>query len=299
MVEQSTRTWNVLELLNWTQGYFTRSGLYAARLAAEVLLAHVLGCERISLYTRFDYQPVPAELAEFRRLIERAARREPIAYLVGEKEFYSLRLKVTPDVLIPRPETEILVEQAVGYLRRLGRACTVWDVCTGSGCVAVAVATNVAKASVLATDISQPAVALAEENAAAQKLTARIRCRQADLLDLPSDCSNMSPFDVLTCNPPYVAETDEVAPEVAYEPSSALYAGEDGLAWIRPLTRQAAEFISPGGALAMEFGCGQADVVRNLLAAAGQFAEPKIIRDRQGIERAAVAIKKDTNGVTS
>ncbi|MDY6914416.1 MAG: peptide chain release factor N(5)-glutamine methyltransferase [Planctomycetota bacterium] len=292
MADQSPQLWNVLGLLNWTQGYFARTGLDVARLAAEVLLAHVLGCERISLYTRFDYQPAPAELADFRRLVERAARREPIAYLVGEKEFYSLRLKVTPDVLIPRPETEILVEQAVGHLRRLGRACTVWDVCAGSGCVAVAVAANVAEATVLVTDISPPAVALAEENAATHKLTARIRCRQADLLDLPGDCGDMSPFDVLACNPPYVAETDEVAQEVAYEPSAALYAGEDGLECIRPLIHHAAEFIASGGAVAMEFGCGQADVVRNLLADTGQFAEPEIIRDRQGIERAAVAIKK-------
>ena len=284
--------WTVLKLLNWTREYFTRAGIDEARLSAEILLANVLGCQRIELYTRFDYQPTAGQLEAFRDLVARAKAHEPIAYLVGVKEFYSLPFKVTSDVLIPRPETELLVSEAFSHLRKLGRPGLAWDVCTGSGCVAVALAAQVKDATVLATDISPGAVAVATDNVAANKVADRVRVRQADLLTLPEDCADMKEFDVITANPPYVARGQEVAESVKHEPPVALWAGKTGLEMIGPIIQKAPEMLRAGGVLAIEFGLDQADAVRDGIVAAGSFAEPRILRDHQGIERAAVAVKK-------
>ncbi len=303
--------WTVLRLLGWTKDYLSRAGVDAPRLSAEVLLAHALGCTRIDLYTRYAYTPTAEERAVFRELVLRAARHEPIAYLVGEKEFYSLRFRITPDVLVPRPETELLVAEAIGHLRRAlplgggpvgGRFAAeplrLWDVCTGCGCVAVAVAAHVAETAVLATDVSEAAVAVAGENAASHGLAGRVRCRVADLLALPPDCEDWAEVDAITANPPYVATggpggaPPPVAESVRREPAIALYAGRDGLDVIRRLIGQAPGRLRAGGALVLEFGYDQADAVRNLLVARGTFAEPRILRDPQHIERVAVAVRK-------
>ena len=167
-----------------------------------------------------------------------------------------------------------------------------WDVCTGSGCVAIAVARQVEEVSVLATDICTEALAVAEANALAHGVQNRVCVRQADLLELPGDVGGAGQFEVITANPPYVATGDTVAPEVAYEPAKALMAGEDGMDFIRPIVASAGEFITPGGMLAMEFGRGQADDVRNLIAASGCFGEPRMTRDYQGIERIAAAVRR-------
>ncbi len=289
---ETDRNWTVLRLINWTKDYFAKAGIESPRLAAEVLLAHVLQCKRIDLYARFEHVPEPDELAAYRELVARASKHEPVAYLVGHKEFYSIELKVTPDVLIPRPETEMLVGEAIAHVKQLSKPARIWDVCTGSGCVAVAIASQVADAEVLATDVSPKAIEVAAENAAAHDLTGRVRCRQADLLALPADCEAWSRLDVLTANPPYVAEDEDVAEDVRHEPDVALYAGQDGLAVIRPLLARAPELIVAGGLLAMEFSFSQADAVRELIIAGGGFDEPRILRDHQGIERVAVARRK-------
>ncbi len=282
----------MLRLLNWTREYFETRQVDSPRLAAEMLLAYTLGCKRIELYTRFDTCPPADQIAAFRELVRRGAEHEPVAYLVGEKEFYSLAFKVTPDVLIPRPETELLVTAAVEHLRQLGRPGSVWDICTGSGCVAVTVACQVESARVLATDISPEAIAIAAENAEANGAGDRIRTGVADLLTPPADAADMVPVDVITANPPYVATGDEVAPSVVHEPEMALYAGADGLDCIRRIVAAAPDMLAPGGLLAMEFGCGQADAVRDLLVAGEAFNEPTILRDHQGIERCVTASRK-------
>ena len=292
MSNDAEQQWSVLKLLDWTKEFFARSGVDAPRLAAEVLLAHTLGCQRIELYARFDQTPDDAQRAAFRELVRRAAEHQPIAYLVGYKEFYSLRMKVTPDVLVPRSETEMLVSEAVAHLRPLQRNTSAWDVCTGSGCVAVAMANQVETARVLATDISAPAVAVAAENAAAHGVADRVECRVADLLLLPDDCAEMSPFDVITANPPYVADGDEVADCVRHEPAAALFAGKDGLDFLRPIIADAPKFLRHRGALILEFGLGQADAVRDMVTSGKAFAEPKILRDHQQIERCAIATRR-------
>ncbi len=284
--------WTVMRLLDWTRNYFAQAGLDAPRLCAEMLLSTALHCQRVELYARFNQEPSAAELATFRDWVSRAAKGEPVAYLVGTKEFFSLPFRVTPDVLIPRPETELLVENAVQYLRKLDGPSTVWDVCTGSGCVAIAIAHNVKTTSVLATDISQAAVLIATENTQTNKLADRVTCAEADLLTIPSAWPNPAEFDVITANPPYVGDAEEVGFSVDHEPAGALRAGPDGMDVIKPLIEQVPSFLKSGGLFCMEFGQGQADAVRDLIIATGQFEEPTIIRDMQAIERTALAKRK-------
>lgn len=291
MGEANEKSWSILELINWTRDYLARAGVEDARLSAEVLLAHVLDCPRIELYARYDHRPAPEKLSEFRELIRRAAEHEPVAYLVGHKEFYSLSLKVTPDVLIPRPESEILVSEALNHLRGCEQPPRMLDACTGCGCVAVATAVNVPEATVLATDISASAVAIAQENAHRHGVSERVRCRRADLLEVPADCRDMLPLDVITANPPYVAEGEEVAETVRYEPSVALYAGGKGLEFIRKIVAQAPSLLKIGGAMMIEFGFGQGDDVRDIIAGSESFDEPVVLTDRQDLERTAVAIR--------
>ncbi len=290
MPEEASQPWQVTRLLEWTKNYFARASLDKPRLTAEMLLAKSLQCERLDLYTRFDYTPTKSELKTFRKLLLRAIAHEPPAYLVGHKEFYSLEIKVTADVLIPRPETEILVEQAIGHVRKLTRGPVVWDTCTGSGCVAVAIAANVVGAHVLATDISPEALAVARENVSAHGLDARVTCCLADLLTLPAEAA-VDLFDVITANPPYVATGDPVADTVRHEPSAALYAGETGLDFIERIVNDAPGHLRAGGLLVMEFGIDQADDVRDMIVRSGAFAEPTIHHDHQGLERTAAAIR--------
>jgi release factor glutamine methyltransferase len=292
MAGGSERMWTVLRLLNWTRDFFVRRGLSDARVSAEILLAHSLGCRRIELYTRFDYQPTHEERTRYRDLVRRAARHEPVAYLVGEKEFYSLRFKVTGDVLIPRPESEVLVSEAIEYLQTLARRPRLWDVCTGSGCVAIAAAVNLPALVALGTDISPGAVAVGAENAQTHGVADRVRFRVADLLTLPDDCADMGRVDVITANPPYVAADEDVAKSVEHEPAIAVWAGPDGLKCIEPIVRDAPRFLAPGGRLIMEFGFAQVDVVRDLVIECGAFAEPRMLRDHQDIERVVVAERR-------
>ena len=273
--------WTVLRLLEWTRGFFERNQLDSPRLCAEVLLARVLSCGRLDLYTRFDTVCTPEQLTAYRGLVQRAADHEPVAYLVGSKEFYSLPFRVTKDVLIPRPETELLVDQAVARLREIGEGATMWDVCTGTGCVAVAAAKNAPQAVVLATDVSPAAVAVAGENVEANGLAERVTVVEADLLTLPEAWAGESVFDVITANPPYVAEGEDVEASVKHEPGSALFAGPDGLDVLRPLIAAAPGALKPGGVLCVEFGSSQADAVRDLLLATGAFDEPTILKGRR------------------
>ncbi|MFP4215603.1 MAG: peptide chain release factor N(5)-glutamine methyltransferase [Phycisphaerae bacterium] len=288
MADTQTGPWTVLRLLEWTKGHFQQKDVHDPRLGAEVLLAHVLGCERIELYTRFDYEPTQDELTAFREMVKRAANHEPVAYLTGKKEFYSLPMIVTPDVLIPRPETEILVEQALKYLP-CDDEPTAWDACTGSGCVAMAIAVNAPSAKVLATDISPEAVAVAQRNADALGLSDRVRCMEADMAILPEAATDWAPFDVITANPPYVTKGDWIAPSVAHEPDIALYADDEGLAMLRRLFAEAADAVKPGGVLISEFSFNQGAAVREIIENLPAWDDATFLVDHQGLERTVVA----------
>jgi release factor glutamine methyltransferase len=256
-----------------------------------MLLAHVLQTQRIQLYARGQEVPDDAQRSGFRELVRRAGAGEPVAYLVGSKEFYSRRFEVTPDVLIPRPESELLVDLAVEELKARGGAGQVWDVGTGSGCVAVAIAANAPGASVLATDISPEALEVARRNVEANNLAGRVICGLADLATLPGEWTGEPTFDVLVSNPPYIAIDEPIGPTVEHEPDLALYGGAAGLDLLGPLIAQAPGVLKPGGLLGIEIGFTQADAVAELLDQTGAFETPDFILDHQQIERIAVARK--------
>lgn len=272
------RTWTPLALIAWTQGYFARSGVDAPRLSAEVLLAHTLGCDRVRLYLDFDKPIGEAELARYRQLVKRRADGEPTSYLTGTREFYARTFSVDARVLVPRPETELLVEAALAALPDAG---TVLDLCTGSGCIAIAVALERPTARVLASDVSSGALAVARDNAA--RLGARVEWMEGDLF-APLDGGLR--FDVIVSNPPYVprAEIPGLSREVRREPALALDGGEDGLALVRRLVPGAAPLLRPGGTLLVEIHESHGEVVPRLCREAG-FVEAQLHRDLAGLPR--------------
>ncbi len=289
-------SWTIGRLLAWTREHFEAHQVDEPRLAAELLLAEALGCRRIELYARIDHEPTAEQRAAFREHVRAAAEHHPIAYLIGRKEFYSLDFKVTPDVLIPRPETELLVERTLAWCRENPQdRYDLLDVGTGSGCIAVTLAKREQAAHVVATDRSAAALAVARENAARHGVADRVRCVTADLLDLPSDCLPPNGFDVIVSNPPYIGERERASlPRnvVDYEPAEALFSGEDGLDALRGLAGQGCRGLRPGGLMLVEVGHTQAAAVAALFADAGWEPAGRF-KDLQGIER-ALAFRRPT-----
>lgn len=272
--------WTVLDLLKWTANYFTGKGIENGRLDAELLLAEILGLNRIGLYLNFDRPLHSDELAAYRPLIERRARREPIAYILGRCEFWSLTLKVGPDVLIPRGDTETLVEAALKLLPSGG---SLLDIGVGSGAIALAMAHERQDCEVEGLDLSPAALAIANENARLLGLATRVTFRQGDLFALDGSRK----YDVIVSNPPYIADPEgpTLMPEVRdFEPQLALFAGNDGLDCYRALIPGAKGLLKSSGSLLVEVGAGQAVAVSQLFAAAG-YVEIGTHRDLAGIER--------------
>jgi release factor glutamine methyltransferase len=274
-----SEVWTVLKLLRWTADYFSGRSIDAPRLTAELLLADTLGLDRVGLYVNFERPLQADELAAFRARVKRRAAREPLAYILGHAEFWSLPLKVTPAVLIPRPDTELLVEAA---LPRLGAGSHILDIGTGSGALAIALAHECPQCRVTAIDVSPAALAVALENARMNRVAERIDLVQQDLARLPA-----GPFDLIVANPPYIpsGELATLMPEVRdFEPSLALDGGPDGLAAYRAIAAQAGTALAVGGWLLAEVGAGQAAAVQALFAAAG-LTDTFVARDLAGIER--------------
>ncbi len=268
--DSASKIWTVLELLRWTTSHFASRGIETARLDAEVLLAFTLGVERIRLYVDFEKPVTPDERAVFRELVKRrAGAREPVSHLVGRREFWSLDITVTPDVLTPRPDTETLVTAALELLPAPAEGYTprVLDVGTGSGAVALAIASERADARVAATDVSPAALKVARANASTLDLADRIDFHEGSLYAPVAG----KRFDLIVSNPPYLAEVrrDELPPELAHEPELALFAGQDGLDILRTLVDGVGEVLAPKGAVALELSSDQAPIVEDLLRAAG------------------------------
>jgi release factor glutamine methyltransferase len=276
------RIWTPLELIAWTQEFFARKGVDAPRLTAEVLLAHALSCDRVRLYLDFDKPIGEAELARYRDLVRRRADGEPTAYLVGRREFYGRTFLVDPRVLVPRPETELVVEAALAALPEGGRAL---DLCTGSGIIAVSLALGRPGAAVVATDLSEDALAVARENAA--RLGARVELATGDLW---AAVHGDARFDVIASNPPYVpsAELPGLSREVRREPCIALDGGGDGLAVLRRVIAGAPARLVPGGALVVEMHESHRDVVPRLCLEAG-FERAEAREDLARLPRYVVA----------
>lgn len=266
--DQTTRNtsevWTLLKLLRWTTDYFTEKGIDNPRLDAELLLTHVLELDRVGLYLNFERPLNASELDTIRPLVKRRGQREPLQYLIGHTEFWSLPFEVTPAVLIPRADTEILVEEA---LNRAGETGELLDVGTGSGAIAISLASELADWKVTGLDISTEALAVAGRNAEKNGVAGQVQFVYGDLAQLPQQ-----QYDLIVSNPPYIAqaEWDELMPEVrCFEPRVALLAAENGLDCYRKLVGQALSHLKPGGWLLVEIGCQQAEAVSQLLTDVG------------------------------
>ncbi len=268
-----------------------RAGIETAALDMSLLLAHALGMTRLEVYTQGERPLNERERGSARDLLARRLKREPLAYIVGHREFFGLKLKVTPAVLIPRPETEVLVEDVLEWL--VSRACAgelrVADIGTGSGAIAIAIAKKMPDARVVATDISQDALEVARENAATHGCAEQISFVCGSLYEA---LVGEDLFDAILSNPPYIAEgeREQLMPEVAkHEPAGALFSGKDGLDHLRRLIKEGPKYLKPGGILMVECGEGQAQTLLTEIINSGEWCEGRAIKDLAGIERVVAA----------
>jgi release factor glutamine methyltransferase len=280
--------WTIGRLLKWTTDYLRGGGSTSPRLDAEILLSEARGCPRIELYTAFDDEPGDTVRNRFRELVKRRASGEPVAYLVGHREFYSLSFHVTPEVLIPRPETEFVVLTALDAIKEFGsreRRVSVADVGTGSGAIAVSIAKHAPDCQVTAIDISPAALAVARGNAERHGVADRIEFLAGDLFaPVPDDRQ----FDIIASNPPYVAESElaSLSRDVRdYEPRSALVGGPDGTDVIRRLLKAAPQRLHPGGWLITEIGPQVVERIRNCIDSDPQWCHVSVIKDLAGLPR--------------
>jgi release factor glutamine methyltransferase len=277
MIQQET--WTTLKVLTWTKEYLAGMGIANARLEAEWMLCAVTGLDRVGLYLNFEKPLNDAELASYRSMVVRRAKREPLQYILGSQEFYGLDLEVMPGVLIPRHDTETLVSEA---LARMPGARRVLDIGTGSGCIAVALAKHLPEATVTATDVSEAALAVARRNA--DRNGVAIELLSGSLLEPVTGRY----FDLIVSNPPYIptADIDGLDPEVRdFEPRGALDGGGDGLSAYRSLIPAAITCLDLDGWLLVEVGIGQAEAVARIFRDSGFAGEPVTARDPGGIER--------------
>jgi release factor glutamine methyltransferase len=261
----ASETWTVRKLLEWTEDFLRKKGVESARLEAQILLAHALGCKKIDLYVRHDEEPAEDRRTAFREMIKKRADGMPVAYLVGHREFYSLEFAVSPAVLIPRPETETLVMEALRRLKPLP-APRVLDVGTGSGAIAVVIAKHHKTAQITAVDVSPTALAVAKSNAEKHGVADRITFTEGDLFGPVAGHT----FDLIVSNPPYIAEAEFPSLDVGvrdFEPRSALAGGPDGLDFYRRIATEASNYLVPGGVVLVEIGATQESAVRDLFAA--------------------------------
>jgi release factor glutamine methyltransferase len=289
----SSQRWTVLSLLAWGSEYLKSKGFDEPRLTVDLLLAHVLTLPRLSLYLQFDRPLTADELSHFKALFKRRLTHEPLQYIVGETDFMGLRVRVTPDVLVPRPETELLAECAIESLKRRGAdSQLVLEVGAGSGNLSLAIARFVPTARILAIDVSGPALAVARENFRAHGIT------NVDLeeVDVFSDRLGGRRFDMIVSNPPYVslAEFAELQPEVRdFEPRLATTDEADGLRVIRRIIELTGTALQPGGHLLLEVAYGQSDAVTRLLER-HELSAISWFDDYAGIPRVVSATRERT-----
>jgi len=287
----SDEPWTVKRIVDWTTAHLKQHGSETPRLDSEILLAHARGCTRIEIYTHFDDIPTEAQRSTMRELVSRRAQHEPVAYLVGHREFFGLDFRVTSDVLVPRPETETLVVEALERAEPFENP-RILDIGTGSGCLAVSIAVNHSNASITATDVSEQALSIARENAQAHGVIDRMRLLKGDLFG-PLESSDQ--FELIVSNPPYIAdgERDQLPADVSlHEPHVALFAGADGLDVIRRLIERAPKHLVDRGHLLLEISPEQAGAVGECLSASASFADIKTIKDLSDHARVLAARRK-------
>ena len=286
----NTEPWTVKRILDWTTQHLRNKGSDTPRLDTEILLAHARNCTRIELYTRFDEVLSDEERSLMRTLVERRAESEPVAYLVGYREFFGLEFAVSSDVLIPRPDTETLVMEMIDVLKQRP-AARLLDMGTGSGCIAISAAVHCPDAQVTAIDISAAALQIAVSNAEKHGVSQRVEFLQGDLF---APLGDRDRFDVIVSNPPYVRqdELSQLPRDVGhYEPHLALLAGSDGLDVIRRLVAQLPDHLTEHGQVILEIAPEMSDKVCDLLAGAGGFQDIRPINDLSGRVRVISACR--------
>lgn len=291
--EPTAEVWTVGRLLTWTTEFLKSKGADSPRLDAEVLLAHARGCQRIELYTAFEEEPSEATRTAFRELVGKRAKGAPVAYLVGQREFFSLNFEVTPHVLIPRPETETLIVRALDLAKTLARdTLKIADVGTGSGIIAVTMAKRVKNCRVTAIDISHAALEVARRNVEKHGVAEQLEFIESDLFTAVSAEAN---WDLVLSNPPYVA-TSELATLPAdvrdFEPHLALDGGVNGTEVIERLVPQTAERLHSGGWLLMEVGATNSGLVEKIVSSNEAFELGETLKDTAGLPRVVQAKKK-------
>ncbi|MBA4149359.1 MAG: peptide chain release factor N(5)-glutamine methyltransferase [Verrucomicrobia bacterium] len=279
----------VVEVIQKSTEFLAQRGVESPRLQVELLLAHVLQMPRMKLYLNFDQQLNETELARLREMIQRRGKREPLQHIIGSTSFCGLEIEVSPVVLIPRPETEILAEHAWLFLQSItSPAPFALDLATGSGCIGIALATLCPAARVFAVDVSVPALALAKRNAERLGVAERITFLESDAFSrLPKECR----FNLIVSNPPYIpsAEIETLEREVRdFDPRLALDGGPDGLNFYRLFAKEAGSFLAADGKVMLEFGDGQAAALKEIFERA-QWQVEKVVRDYTGRERFLIA----------
>jgi release factor glutamine methyltransferase len=294
-VQPAHPDWTIIELIQWATNYFDSHHIDSPRTTAEILLAHALNARRIDLYLRYDQPLNSDERNHFKALIKRRIDREPVAYIVGSREFWSMDLEVTKDVLIPRPETECLVERAIAHLTRDSNPQPkyILELGTGSGAVLLALASEISQHFYCGTDISIPAIQVARRNAIRHGLTARVHFIAADWLA----AFKVQPalFDLIISNPPYIrsGDLDRLQPEIqAYEPRAALDGSEDGLQCLRQIIQSACVHLKPAGVLLLEMGADQKTQLSPIISACGQYKDIEFYPDYSGHDRVAAMTKR-------
>lgn len=283
------RTWTILDVLKWTTSFFESHGVESPRISSELLLAHVLCAKRLDLYLRYDQPLSSDELARFRKLVLRRRNHEPVAYITGTKEFWGMEIEVTPDVLIPRPDTERLVETALFFLEK--ECCSnIYEPATGSGAVILAIAANVsAPCRFFASDRFPSALEVARRNAVRHNLVDMVSFFASDWFSALTPSHGLF-FDMIVANPPYIASDDieRLDPQVSvFEPRHAIDGGPDGLDHVRCVVRDAWPFLKPGGVLLLEIGWDQKEDVYNIAKNIGGYSEIGFEKDLAGHNRVA------------
>jgi len=294
--------WTTRALLEWMANAFRKAGLDSPRLMGEMLLSHVLGCERLSLYTQPDRPAADDERERLRDLVARALRHEPVQYLVGEGWFFSLPMRVDRRVLVPRPSTETMVEHALQHARaepgfggRNGEGVVLADVCTGSGAIAIAMLKNLPGAHAIATDISPDALDVALENAQRHNVHDRLDLAAGDLLEPVTSHPIGHALHFVLSNPPYIP--DDEWPDVDrnvkdHEPEIALRGGPDGMRFVAPLIANAPARLRPGGLLLVEVASSRAEEALAIALGHDALRDARIVQDHEGLPRVIIAHRR-------
>lgn len=304
MTTPATETWTTRKLLTWMGKAFDAKGLDSPRLLSEMLMAHVVGCDRLKLYTDSDRPASPMEREMLRDLVGRALKHEPVQYLVGSGWFFGLEFKTDRRALIPRPSTETIIEYVLQHHRathgasnQTGEGVLIADVCTGTGCIGLTLAKRLPMARVVATDVSAEALELAKENAAKLNVAERVDFVQGDLLEplrrFPASAGEHS-LSYLVSNPPYIPDDEwaAVEPNVKeHEPHLALRGGADGLTFVRPLIANGPALLKPAGLILIEVADAKAEEAHAMAAAHPLLKDAAILRDFEGLRRVVVATR--------